>query len=134
MRLILVQTIVFSVAFSLVSWLLLPYLLRWIDNSVYIQSAHLYPWLLLATVLNALGMVPHLGLYAQGQDKPIIYSHGASLVLFIFTTWVLSDHFGTLAVVFGLNLSYALILVWKSVAYLQVCKASIDPNASAQTV
>jgi O-antigen/teichoic acid export membrane protein len=133
-RLVLLQTTLISVAFALVSWLLLPFLLHWIDNPVYIQSAHLYPWLLLATVLNALGMAPHFGLYAQGQDKPIIYSHGASLVFFIVTTWVLSDHFGPLAVPLGLNLAFALILVWKGVAYWQVCKASIGPNASAQTV
>ena len=133
-RLVLLQTTLISVAFALVSWLLLPFLLHWIDNPVYIQSAHLYPWLLLATVLNALGMAPHLGLYAQGQDKPIIYSHGASLFFFIVTTWVLSDYFGPLAVPFGLNLAFALILVWKGVAYWQVCKAPIDPKASAQTV
>lgn len=126
-RLVLMQTTVFSFAFVLVSWLLLPYLLRWIDNPVYIQSAHLYPWLLLATVLNALGMAPHLGLYAMGQDKPIIHSQVASLVFFIAATWLLSDRFGPLAVPLGLNIAFSVILVWKGVAYWRFCKTPCGP-------
>lgn len=133
-RLVIWQTAALSVAFALISWLLLPYLLRWIGNPVYIESAHLYPWLLLATVLNALGMAPHLGLYAQGHDKPIVYSHGTSLVFFVGTTWLLSDRFGPMAVPLGLNLAFALILVWKSLAYWYACKAPIGPKASAQAL
>lgn len=131
---VLLQTVVFSVAFALVSWLLLPYLLRWIDNPVYNQSSNLYPWLLFATVLNALGMAPHYGLYAQGKDKPIIYSHGASLVFFIASTWLLSDRFGPMAVPMGLNLAFALILVWKSLAYWQTCKGPLGLNTTTQSV
>lgn len=133
-RQVLWQTAVFSGAFALVSWLLLPYLLRWIGNPVYLESADLYPWLLLATVLNALGMAPHFGLYAKGHDKPIIYSHGASLVFFVAATWLLSDRFGPLAVPLGLNLAFALILVWKSLAYWQACKPPIGPKTAAPAV
>lgn len=121
-RLVLMQTTLVSIAFAIFSWLLLPHLLHWIGNPIYIQSAHLYPWLLLATILNALGMVPHLGLYAIGQDKPIIYSQLVSLVFFILATWLLSDRFGPLAVPLGLNIAFGLTLVWKGAAYLQACK------------
>lgn len=133
-RQVLWQTAILSVAFALVSWLLLPYLLRWIGNPVYLESAHFYPWLLLATVLNALGMAPHFGLYAQGHDKPIIYSHGASLVFFVVATWLFSDHFGPMAVLLGLNLAFALILVWKSLAYWRVCQAPKSLNATTTAV
>lgn len=133
-RQVLWQTAILSAAFALVSWLLLPYLLRWIGNPVYLQAAHFYPWLVLAMVLNALSMAPHYGLYAQGHDKPIIYSHGASLVCFIASTWLLSKHFGPMAVTLGLNLAFALILVWKSLAYWQPCKPPIGPKAAAPAV
>lgn len=133
-RQMLWQTAILSAAFALVSWLLLPYLLHWIGNPVYLESAHLYPWLLLATVLNALGMAPHYGLYAQGHDKPIIYSHGASLVFFVASTWLLSDSFGPMAVLLGLNLAFALILVWKSLAYLIACNAPKSLHATAPAV
>lgn len=133
-RVVIVQTAVLSITFTLVSWLLLPFLLRWIGNPIYIESIHLYPWILLATVLNALSMAPHFGLYAQGHDKHIIFSHGTSLVFFIAATWLLSDHFGPMAVPLGLNLAFALILVWKSLAYWQACKASSSLNLTAPAV
>jgi O-antigen/teichoic acid export membrane protein len=133
-RLLVLQTALLSLAFALASLFLLPYLLSWIGNPIYIKSIHLYPWLLLATVLNALGMAPHFGLYAQGHDKPIIYSHSASVVFFVAATWLLSEYFGLMAVPLGLNLAFALILVWKSLAYWQLCKSSTRPAPSAQTI
>jgi O-antigen/teichoic acid export membrane protein len=122
-RLVLWQTVIVVGAFALVSWLLLPYLLHWIGNTAYLEAANLYPWILLATGLNALGMAPNYGLYARGHDKPIIASHCASLVVFVLSTWLLRDHYGLMAVLLGLNLAFALILVWKSLAYWQpMCK------------
>lgn len=133
-RQVFVQTLLFSTAFALVSWLLLPHLLAWIGNAVYINAMGMYPLLLLAMVLNALSMAPHYGLYAQGHDKPIIYSHGASLVFFIASTWLLSERFGPMAVPLGLNLAFALILVWKSLAYWQTCKGPLGLNTTTQSV
>lgn len=121
-RQVLIQTLIFAGAFSLISWLVLPFLLEWIGNPVYQNASDLYPWLLLATVLNALSMVPHFALYAQGQDKPIIYSHVASFGMFVVATWLLTERFGTLAVPLGLNFAFGIILVWKSWAYWQLCK------------
>ncbi len=132
-RQVLWQTAALSGAFALGSWLVLPYLLRWIGKPLYIEFTHLYPWLLLATVLNALAMAPHYALYAQGQDKPIIYSHSASLVFFVAATWMLSDRFGPMAVPLGFNVAFSLILFWKSLAYWLTCKAPTahKPAASA---
>jgi O-antigen/teichoic acid export membrane protein len=123
-RQVIWQTATLSGAFALVSLLLLPYLLRWIDNPVYLEAAHFYPWLLLATVLNALGMAPHYGLYALGHDKPLIYSQCACLVFFVASTWLLSEHFGSMAVPLGLNIAFALMLLLKSSAYWGLMKKS----------
>lgn len=120
-RQVLWQTVVLSGGFALVSWLVLPYFLRWIGNPVYLNATDLYPWILMATVLNALGMVPHFGLYAQGHDKSIIYSHGASLVLFVLSTWLFSPFFGFMAVLVGVNVAFAVIFAWKSFAYWTLC-------------
>jgi hypothetical protein len=62
-------------------------------------------------------MVPHYGLYAQGFDKPIIYSHITSLFVFLFATWTMSEYFGYLAVPIGLTVTFAFIFAWKSYAY-----------------
>jgi O-antigen/teichoic acid export membrane protein len=113
----LVQTLAFSAAFALISWLVLPYLLSWIGNPIYQNAQHLYPWLLMAMVLNALSMVPHFALYASGHDKHIIYSHIGALAVFTLAVWTLSHTYDTLAVPLGLNAAFGFILVWKTAAY-----------------
>lgn len=71
----------------------------------------------MAMIINSISMVPHFALYARGCDKPIIQSHMAALIAFLGTTWALSKSYPILAVPIGLNLSFALILIWKAVAY-----------------
>ena len=117
MRQMLLQTVLFCAAFALISWLALPHLLSWIGNPVYQKAQHWYPWLLMAMALNALSMVPHFGLYAQGQDRHIIYSHIGALLVFVLSVWGLSHTYAALAVPVGLNIAYAFILLWKTAAY-----------------
>lgn len=116
------QTIIVSAAFAITSFIVLPYLLDWIASPVYRDNVWLYVWLLGAMIVNALGLVPHYGLYALGQDKPIIYSHLAALVTFVSVTAVLSGMFAELAVPIGLNLAFFVILAWKTTAYLMLDK------------
>lgn len=127
-------TVLLSAWFALVSLFLLPYLLLWINNPTYSNAIDLYPWLLSAMTINAISMVPHLALYAQGCDKPIIYSHIAALIGFLISTWILSSYFSVLAVPIGLNLSFAIILIWKAVAYRQLNKATPPQNTASQTI
>ena len=116
-KLLLVQTLLMSVVFGVVSWLLLPYFLDWIANPVYQNHIHWYPWLLSAMTINALGLVPHFALYARGEDKPIIYSHVAGLLAFIGVTWAISGQYSALAVPIGLNVAFSFILFIKSISY-----------------
>ena len=128
-RQMVMQTLVLSAAFALFSWLALPYLLSWIGNPVYLSAQYLYPWLLMAIVFNALGMVPHLALYANQQDKHIIYSHIGALAMFVIAVWALSSTQSALAVPLGLNVAFAFILLWKSAAYwLQNTEQDTKPN------
>lgn len=121
-RQMLAYTVLLSSLFAMGSWLVLPYLLAWIGNPLYTNTIYLYPWLLLAIVLNALSLVPHYALYARGQDKPIIQSHLAALVVFVISTWALSTHVAVLAIPIGLAFSFLVILTWKSLAYRSVCR------------
>lgn len=124
-----VLTVVLSAGFAWVSWFLLPYLLLWIDNPIYVESIDLYVWLLSAMVINALSMVPHFALYAQGCDKPIIQSHIAALFVFVTATWALSKSLSMMAVPIGLNLSFIVILVWKVIAYEKLTKDNTKTSA-----
>lgn len=133
LRFMLASTMLLSAGFGLVSWLLLPYLLDWINNPVYTQAIGLYPWLLSAVVVNAISMVPHYALYARGNDKPIIYSHIAALVTFILTVWALGAYWSALAVPVGLTTSYTVILIWKTVAFWHSARNSINRKAALQS-
>jgi O-antigen/teichoic acid export membrane protein len=121
-RQMLFQTVLVAILFSIISWLLLPYFLKWIGNPIYIQALPLYPWVLSAAVINTLSMVPNLALYARGRDKPIIYSNVCALIVFVAVTWLLSGTQGSLAVIFGVNTAFFCILSWQSIAYLLLVK------------
>lgn len=114
------QTLAVSVAFGCVSWVALPYLLGWVGKTVYLDALDLYPWVAVAAIVNAVGMVPHYALYARGCDRPIIYSHIAALPVFIGSTWWLGKTHAELAVPVGMTISFTLILIWKAIAYGQL--------------
>lgn len=117
LRAMLVQTVALSAAFAVASLLLLPYLLKWIGKPAYLDAVHLYPWLLLAMVINALGMIPHYALYASRKDSIIIYSHLLAMVAFVAATWALSDALGAMAIPVGLNIAFFTILTIKAIGY-----------------
>lgn len=114
------QTIVLSVAFSLIALAVIDPLLLWLDKPLYLDNKSLFPWTLLITLLYSLSMIPHYALYAQRQDRPIIQSHIASFILFIPTTWILSLHWPLLAVPMGLCIAFAFILFWKCLAFIRL--------------
>jgi O-antigen/teichoic acid export membrane protein len=116
-RQLLMYILLASAAFSVISWLLLPYLLKWIDKPLYLESMWLYPWLLLATVINALGMAPHYALYAQQRDKVIISSHLTAALAFAIAVWTLAQTLPKLAVPLGLVIFFTVILVSKASVY-----------------
>lgn len=111
------QTVTVTLGFSLISWLILPYLLEWIGNPVYLRYQALFPWLLLAMSLNAVGMIPHYALYAQKKDRPIIASHILALPVFVLVVVAVSVWEPVLAVPVGLCAAYFFILTWKYFAF-----------------
>jgi len=123
LRKMLIQTLILTVSFALIATVLIEPLLSWLNKPLYLEHQDLFPWILLATLLYAVGMVPHFALYAQGQDRPIIHSHIASLICFIPVTWLASTHWPYLAVPLGLCAAFALILLWKSLAYFALTPA-----------
>ncbi|HCJ31002.1 MAG TPA: hypothetical protein DHV63_17305 [Pseudomonas sp.] len=120
LRKLLVQTLVLSATFSVIALLAIGPLLQWLGKSLYLEYQGLFPWVLLATVLYAIGMVPHYALYAQGHDRPIIHSHVSSLVAFIAATWLFLQAWPLLAVPLGLCATFLLNLLWKSVAFCRL--------------
>lgn len=115
----LLQTIAFCFIFAVASWLVLPYVLVWIDNSAYQDHVELYPWLLSATILHALGMVPHYALYACGMNRYIIFSHISGFVFFTISVWALSASLSGMSVLLSVNLCFLVIFFIKIAAFLK---------------
>lgn len=120
---LLLQTCMVAVGFSLVALLAIQPLLIWLGKALYIEQQVIFPWVLLATLLYCLGMVPHYALYSQGRDRSIICSHIAGLAAFIPSTWLFSIHWPGIAIPLGLCLAFFLILLWKSLAYVRLTPA-----------
>lgn len=117
---LLVQTICASAAFAVLAMLAIDPLLAWLHKPLYVAQRDLFTWIFLATIIYALSMVPHYGLYAQGRDRPIIQSHVAGLLVFVPATWLISSHSPLLAVPLGLCLAFLVILIWKAWAFIQL--------------
>lgn len=115
---LLIQTVTLSSAFVVISLIVIRPLLDWLDKPLYQEQLGMFPWILFASFLYAMGMVPHYALYAQGRDRPLIFSHIAGLVMFIAATWLFSLYWSQLAVPLGLCVAFFLILFWKSIAFL----------------
>lgn len=120
---LLVQTISLSLCFVVIALLVIEPLLSWLNKPIYSAQLVLFPWLLFATVLYAISMVPHFALYAQGHDKPIIHSHIASVPIFVLATFVFAHYWALLAVPMGLCMSFLSILCWKSWSYFRLTSA-----------
>lgn len=91
--------------------------LGWIGKDVYMEHFHLLKWLLLATTVYSLSLVPHFGLYARRQDKTILYSQLFGLMVFFCGMLWGVPQYGVVAVPWSLCLSFLSILIWKSIAY-----------------
>lgn len=133
LRMLLMQTLLLSTIFAVLALLLITPLLQWLDRPVYIDHQSLFPWILVATVLYAIGMVPHYALYAQGHDRPIIQSHIVSGLIFIPATWLFSLYSSLLAVPLGLSAAFTLILLWKSWLFFQLTPAHYRSTCANQT-
>jgi len=130
---LLVHTLALATTFAVIALLLIGPLLQWLDKPLYIEQQDLFPWILMATLLYAIGMVPHYALYAQGHDRPIIHSHIVSLLSFIPATWLFSLHWPLLAVPLGLCTAFVLMLLWKFWAFFQMTPAHYRSTRINQT-
>lgn len=123
LRGLLLQTLIFAGAFTILALLIVDPLLNWLDKPLYLEHKDLFPWTLLITLLYSIGMIPHYALYAQGLDRPIIHSHITSFLIFFPVTWLLSHYWPLHAVPAGLCIAFLLILLWKCLAFIRLTPA-----------
>ncbi len=107
-----------TIAFIALAQLVMPFLLNWIGNPIYINHAGLFGLIMAGTAAFSVSMVPHYALYAQGKDEHILYSHFLGLGMFVLTTWVVSAYDTTTAIPWGLCMGFLSVLTWKTCAYI----------------
>lgn len=96
------------------------YVLAWIDKKEYSEFRSVLFWLLAATVLYGVSMVPHLALYAFKKDRHIVFSQSAGLLVFVMSSWVSAREYGIVAVAWSMCIAFCVILGWKYYAYLNM--------------
>lgn len=114
-----VATLVMVLLCGLIAPLLLPI----IGHQTYSQNIDLLYWLLAAVFLHAVSLVPHLGLYAKGSDRPIVQSQVAGFMIFVFLVYLQPPAFGAVAVPVAMCISFVAVWVWKAVAYRAIAPA-----------
>jgi O-antigen/teichoic acid export membrane protein len=122
-RQLALQTVALTGLFSICAWLVVHPLLQWLDKPLYLERIDLFGWLLLATGLFVVGMIPHYGLYARGKDKALIVAHIAGFVVFLASTAALAPVTGELAVPFGLTAAFLFMLAWKFFQFYRLTPA-----------
>lgn len=90
--------------------------LAWIDKDIYVENLFLLKWLFLAIVFYAASMIPHVGLYAHGWDKAILFSQLCGLAVFFLVVYG-GASYGVVIVPWALCFSFLTILIWKLLAY-----------------
>ena len=91
----------------------------WLDNVVYVEYFYILKWLILAMALYAFSMIPHVGLYALHKDSHIFFSQVGGFVVFLvsYFSMRMANVDGVSAVLWGMCNAFAMIFLWKSLAY-----------------
>lgn len=125
------QTLSVTFGLSLAALVCADPLIDWLNRPIYGEHFHLLYWTVLAVALSAVSMVPHYGLYARRQDRPIITTHLISLPIFLLGALALSPLLGVAAVPAAMAAAFLFLLITKSAA-LKRCGPLIA-NAPANT-
>lgn len=91
--------------------------LGWIGKDIYMENFYLLKWLFLAIVFYAASMIPHIGLYAHGRDKAILFSQLCGLGVFCLGVYWGAPKYGVIIVPWALCFSFMAMLIWKLLAY-----------------
>lgn len=113
-RAIALQTVALCMCFVSVSLVLIPSLVDAIDVQAYTQAIWMLPWVLAATVLFNLSMIPHFVLYARDRDAYLTGSATTALLAFAVTLVALPGAIGVLSVLISLVLANFALLTIKA--------------------
>ncbi|ENO89910.1 hypothetical protein [Thauera linaloolentis] len=97
-----------------------------LEHRSYTHHFSLLYWAVLAAVLSRISMTPHYGLYARRKDRPIIFSHLASLQIFFLAGFAFVPLLAMAAVPAAMALAFLFLLLTKFVTFKR-CGPLIAP-------
>jgi O-antigen/teichoic acid export membrane protein len=126
----LAATVVISVLYCGGLILVLPYLLKLVNHSEYLDNLQMVILIVISALLNIFGLIPHYALYAQGFDKSINISHGLGLLFFILSAIALSQFYTAIAIPLSLCIGFSTILFVNFYAFLKLSPAKYLTNCA----
>lgn len=112
------QTIQLILIFGVTILPIINFGIQFFDSQIYTQHITLAYWLLAASSVYALSLVPHYALYAQHIDRPITIVHIASAPLFLVFVYSFGKLDRINAVPQALIVTFSIIALYKLVIYL----------------
>lgn len=116
-RSMLVQVLIIVVSYSVITLIVIDFILQLLGKPLYNQYVFILPWLLLINAINAFSTIPHFVLYSTNNDKQIVIINVLSLLTFfsslIFFT-IVNINGNIYNVIMALVLSYLLVLFAKT--------------------
>ena len=92
---------------------LAPLVLEWIGKAPYLEHLWLLWLLLVMSLIYNVGMIPHYGLYAKGDDRGIMVAHISALPVFAFATAAFSTILPLHAAAIGLTCAFSYMGLYK---------------------
>lgn len=122
---LIVSTIIISIFLGLFIWLVMPYIVNWIEKPIYEDYLSCLPILIAAGFARTLGFIPHYALYSMKGDKWIVFAHMSALLVFFVSLMFLKLDSALHTVGWALFLAFSWTGVVKTIGYVQEKKHSI---------
>ncbi|MEA1989468.1 MAG: hypothetical protein U9N57_09735 [Pseudomonadota bacterium] len=122
---LIVSTIAISIVLAWGIWMIMPYIISWIDKPIYSNHLDALTILISAGFIYALGYIPHYALYAMKGDKWIVSAHISALMVFFASLMLIKLASGIQSVAMALLLAFSWMGLVKTVGYIYTKQHSI---------
>ncbi|WFE72462.1 hypothetical protein P8S55_05035 [Halomonas sp. M1] len=126
MKNLLRQTLLVTFILCVLAALLIHPMLFLLQKEIYTLNVNILYVLLIAIIFFAMSMVPHYGLYAMSVDRHIIISHIIAFISFFMFAALFSILLPIYGIPLALCCAFAIMLVYKSMAYSRFKRIAID--------
>ncbi|VVE49626.1 hypothetical protein PAQ31011_04624 [Pandoraea aquatica] len=117
MRKLTLNVVVCMLVLAIGAWCVGLLVVQWLDKPAYSDNFYLFKYILLAMFVFGVSHIPHLGLYARGLDRVLLWSQIAAMLAFAAVAVPAGQVWGVVAVPVALCFAYTTLLLWKTVCY-----------------